>query len=134
MPTIGTPPLTPAQTWAEVDALAAWCAAQGSTQLVARYGWGCRADPLPQQMACADLAAWLGAAMAADRYTLGEDNLHLCAVDGAWELLLCHEGDVHFSSADAAWVAEWRRAWTARGYAVWGDDRTSRKTSSVGKS
>ena len=122
MRTLGTPPLTPPQIWAEIYAFAALCQAQGILQVEVEYGWGCRPPAAGKfaAVAVSELVAWIADAAAGGHYSLGEDNLHLRIPALPLEFLLCHDGDVHIMTDNTAWLEALRARWQGQGYSVWG--------------
>lgn len=118
--TIGTAPLTPKATWQEIDALVAFLATLGISEVTVTYGWGCKlpADTPTVTLPLVQLAALLQNNIAQGIYTLGENNLYIGARDPVLKITLCHDADLHFD-ADATLEARLHSDWETRGLRVW---------------
>jgi hypothetical protein len=119
---ISTGPLTKEQFSAElpfiVDLMKAY--AKSASYM---YGWACNI-PIDRQwqmhpVAIEAIAAKVEESLEAGIFSWGEADLYLYDGEERFHFLLCHEGDVHFTSADDGLVALVRAAWEARGYTVY---------------
>lgn len=127
--TIGTEPLSPQETWQEINALVSFLGDLGIERVMITYGWGCKAEGIEQPITIAlgQLVPLLQESIARGIYQLGEDNLHIeSSKESSGEssepytkITLCHEGDIHFEAGETVTEARLREQWQNRGRKVW---------------
>ncbi len=89
----------------------------GAEEILVAYGWG---RVSPDELLYEDIRMPLSKLMSfiaesEDRYRPGRDNLHLSDPDGRFQILLCHESDIHFVSDDPLLVERLKQKWDAEG-------------------
>jgi hypothetical protein len=123
--TIGTEPLSPQETWQEINALVSFLDHLGIERVMITYGWGCKAEGIEQPVTIAldELVLLLQESITQGIYHLGEDNLHIESSQESSQpytkITLCHEGDIHFEAGEADTEARLREQWHNRGHKVW---------------
>jgi hypothetical protein len=87
------------------------------------YGWGCDIEIDRQwqvnPVAIEAIVETVEEGLASGIFSWGKADLFLYDGEERFSFLLCHEGDVHFTSEDESLVALVRAAWEARGYQVY---------------
>jgi hypothetical protein len=85
-------------------------AGAGVQEVSVAYGFGCDCpdEQLYQDMQMPLYRLWpfIAEAERLDYYRVGQDNLHVWDGAGRFELLFCHEADIHFISEDKALADE----------------------------
>jgi hypothetical protein len=92
----------------------------GVEEVSVAFGFGCDCpdellfvdQPLPLER----LLPFIAESEASDYYRVGSDNFHINDVTNRWQILLCHESDVHFTTNDESLIQRVEAAWLARGY------------------
>ena len=84
------------------------------------FGWGCNMGPddlwLRTPIPLRSLASFVDEQSRLGVFQFGESDLHVSG--GQFEFKICHEGDLHFKSDDARFIAEVAAWWKEFGQTI----------------
>jgi hypothetical protein len=94
----------------------------GMHEVLVAFGFGCDCPdeqlyedvPMPLK----GLLSHIDEAERMDHYRVAKDNLHVKDVAGRFEMLLCHEADIHFISDEKMLLDSFMVQWTVSGFGL----------------
>jgi len=94
----------------------------GIEKVLVGYGWGCNLNPADLwQSVEVDLTRLDQFAADAERtgiYRAGSADLIVADASASFQLLFCHEADIHFKTGDSALLLRMKELWEGQGITV----------------
>lgn len=94
----------------------------GTERVTVEYGWGCKLKPAdlwqPVEVDIEGLSKFVADASRSGIYTAGSADLVIRDPQGRFQLLFCHESDIHFKSSDPRMTSRVRDRWRNEGYRI----------------
>ena len=111
--------LDPEYLMQQITVTAIWLRAIGIDQVFVEYGWGCNLDAgslwQKQEVSLENLGQFATQAAAAGVFRPGGADLIVSEMSGSFQIIFCHESDIHIKTESLALLDTARTEWARQG-------------------